>query len=431
MRSRRTWLPSRRQCLDATLGPVLAISIATRAPAADRVDNATLTGKMIMGYQGWFGCPGDGSGRGWVHWKSGDEWTVDMLPDTSELTPGERCDTGMKTADGKPVYVFSSQNPQTVDRHFAWMEQYGLEGVALQRFATQLLRPETKQAVDTVLENVRRGAEKHGRVFLLMYDLSGMPPDKLDLVFEDWQRLKQGGLTRSASYLRHRGRPVLGLWGLGFAGRNLSPASVGSLLDRLKNTGDGDGVSVIGGVPADWRTGENADPGWKAIWPRLDVISPWTVGAYVEDAGVDRYQTQRLIPDLAAAKAMGSDYMPVVFPGFSWANMMHARHEDGKALPNQIPRRSGQFYWRQVTDALSSGAPMLYTAMYDEVDEGTAMFKLTPSQGSVSPSQPVLTLDADGGDLPADWYLRMAGAATRAAHGPKRLPPFVSLRGRL
>jgi len=35
-------------------------------------------------------------------------------------------------------------------------------------------------------------------------------------------------------------------------------------------------------------------------------------------------------------------------------------------------------YWRQVYDALGAGATMLYGAMFDEVNEGTAMFKMLP-----------------------------------------------------
>jgi hypothetical protein len=32
---------------------------------AASVDRSTLTGKLIMGYQGWFNCPGDGTTVGW------------------------------------------------------------------------------------------------------------------------------------------------------------------------------------------------------------------------------------------------------------------------------------------------------------------------------------------------------------------------------
>jgi hypothetical protein len=61
------------------------------------VDDSTLTGKLIMGYQGWFACPGDGHPRaGWVHWfarnsASAGTTTVDMLPDVGDLDKDERC----------------------------------------------------------------------------------------------------------------------------------------------------------------------------------------------------------------------------------------------------------------------------------------------------------------------------------------------------
>ncbi|MEJ0081903.1 MAG: hypothetical protein WDM78_13365 [Puia sp.] len=48
-----------------------------------------------------------------------------------------------------------------------------------------------------------------------------------------------------------------------------------------------------------------------------------------------------------------------------------------------IPRQGGRFYWQLITTALKSGAPMLYVAMFDEVNEGTAIFKSSnnPPQG--------------------------------------------------
>src|SRR6266481_1627934 len=52
---------------------------------------ATLQGKLIVGYQGWFGCPDSPHHRtgGWVHWMKDGDVTVDMLPDTTELTATE------------------------------------------------------------------------------------------------------------------------------------------------------------------------------------------------------------------------------------------------------------------------------------------------------------------------------------------------------
>jgi hypothetical protein len=118
--------------------------------------------------------------------------------------------------------------------------------------------------------------------------------------------------------------------------------------------------------------------------------------------------------------------MPVVFPGFSWANLMHVRHRQAE-VRNQIPRRCGRFYWRQVFDAVEAGATMLYGAMFDEVDEGTAMFKLVPSAAAAPATPWFLTLDADGCRLPSDWYLRLAGAATAVLRRDRPLSAALPL----
>ena len=105
------------------------------------------------------------------------------------------------------------------------------------------------------------------------------------------------------------------------------------------------------------------------------------------------------------------DYLPVVFPGFSWHNLK------GKPSLNEIPRRSGRFYWRQVQNAVRLGSTMLYGAMLDEVDEGTAMFRLTETAQATPVEKRFLTLDADGEAVPKDWYLRLAGEAQRVLRG--------------
>jgi len=108
------------------------------------VDASTMETKLLMGYQGWFSCPGDGSRVDhFVHWfknntPSAASFRVDMWPDASELTPEERCQTNMKYPNGQPAYLYSAYNPKTVLRHFQWMSEYGVDGVFLQRFGTEL-----------------------------------------------------------------------------------------------------------------------------------------------------------------------------------------------------------------------------------------------------------------------------------------------------
>ncbi len=96
--------------------------------------------------------------------------------------------------------------------------------------------------------------------------------------------------------------------------------------------------------------------------------------------------------------------MPVIFPGFSWYNL-------NKGPLNQILRSGGPFYWRQAYNAVASGCTMIYGAMFDEVDEGTAMFKLTPTAAQLPGQGTFVPLNSDGVNLPSDWYLRLANEA--------------------
>src|SRR5258708_3575516 len=106
-----------------------------KGPVAQGVDATTLDGKVLCGYQGWFGAPGDGSLKsGWRHWTkqpgslADDNAKVDLWPDVSELAPAERFSTDFKLTDGRPAEVFSSYKKPTVLRHFQWMQDYGIDG---------------------------------------------------------------------------------------------------------------------------------------------------------------------------------------------------------------------------------------------------------------------------------------------------------------
>ena len=74
-----------------------------------------------------------------------------------------------------PAELYPRYNPSTVDRHFRWMREYDLPGVFLQRFTVRLDNPAVRGFRDRVARNVRAAAESHGRVFALMYDISGHP----------------------------------------------------------------------------------------------------------------------------------------------------------------------------------------------------------------------------------------------------------------
>ena len=111
----------------------------------------------------------------------------------------------------------------------------------------------------------------------------------------------------------------------------------------------------------------------------------------------------------------------MIFPGFSWHNL-----NGGK--PNQIPRRGGAFYWRQAFNAVNAGCTMIYGAMFDEMDEGTAMFKLAPTSRQLPAQGTFVSLDADGTKLPSDWYLRLVGAAGKMLRGEIPLTNGVPIK---
>jgi hypothetical protein len=68
---------------------------------------------------------------------------------------------------------------------------------------------------------------------------------------------------------------------------------------------------------------------------------------------------------------------------------------------------------------------MVYIAMYDEVDEGTAMFKVAPVAAQKPANAQFVSLDQDGLQLPSDWYLQLAGATSNIVRGKADNSPNI------
>lgn len=387
---------------------------AYKGPVVRGVDTKTLHGKVLCGYQGWFTADGDGSGRGWFHWAknsrskpSAGNIRVDLWPDLSEFGPDERFATDIKYADGRAAEVFSSFKKATVLRHFRWMREAGIDGVLVQRFATQVLKPAGLRQVNVVLAHCREGANRSGRTYAVEYDLSGLRSGQIDGVIADWRDLRrQMDLGDDPAYLHHEGRPVVEVWGIGFndGRRRYSLEECSKLVKFLRD----DGCHVICGVPTGWRTLSRDAVRDRTLLDVLrlgHVVSPWTVGRYRSPSEVVRHSDQCWKPDMEWCKRNGLEYMPVIFPGFSW----HNQH-DGPL--NQIPRLKGRFLWKQFCEVHRLKATMVNVAMFDEVDEGTAIFKCT---NDVPSGDGVKLLTFEG--LPSDYYLKLVGLGTRLLRG--------------
>jgi hypothetical protein len=346
----------------------------------------------------------------------------------SELGADERFATPLRYADGSVAEVFSSSQPRTVQRHFEWMRDYGIDGIFLQRFGAVLKDPRYREQADRVLQNVRDAAKATGRTWALMYDLSGLREGDIELVvMQDWKRLNRDiHITEDPTYQHHLGKPVVAVWGVGFSdGRKYALDETRSLLRFLHDNPEFGGMTTVAGVPWHWRElKEDAvtDTQLHEVLKSADIISPWAVGRYgnPQDAQNNIRNVQEA--DRTFCHQHGQDYLPVIFPGFSWRNLMRARGKE--AHLNAIPRLGGDFLWTQAAARIQGGCTMLYVAMFDEMDEGTAIFKVASrvpegTEGFVT--EPGLS---------SDHYLWLTGMIGKALRreisltkvAPKRLP---------
>ena len=377
-----------------------------------RVRFKSIRNVVMAGYQGWFNTPEDGAGLGWKHFEKEKEFkpgrcTIDLWPDVSEYE--KTYETAFKLPDETPAKVFSSYDASTTDLHFKWMKQYGIDGVFMQRFVVSIRNQKGKDNYNKILNNAVLSAEKYDRAICLMYDLSGMEAGEEDILIRDWKELceKYKLVSRNNNhYVYHHGKPLVAVWGIGFNDRRkYGYEQVKKIIDFLKS----EGCSILVGVPTHWRTltiDAVSDTRLLELVKQADIVHPWLVGRF-DNHTYEPYR-KSIEEDIKWCKANGKDYMPVLFPGFSWHNMKK------DAPQNMIPRLGGRFFWKQVKGAVDAGAESLYLAMFDEIDEGTAFFKCTntPPVGESS----FITYE---GEAP-DHYLWLAGEAAKYLRGELR-----------
>lgn len=378
---------------------------------------------VMAGYQGWFNAEGDGADRGWFHYThdatfSPGHTKVDYWPDISDYPVKYK--TAFQLPDGQPAYVFSSYDESTVDLHFKWMHDYGIDGAFMQRFVTTVMNPKGNAHYKKVLSSALKSAKKYDRAICIMYDLSGMKSENYLNVIEDWKQLIDtyhfNKKDSCENYLYHRNKPLVAVWGAGFNdNRKYNLQDVNKIIDFLKNDPVYGGCSVMLGIPTWWRElkfDTMDDPFLHTLIKKVDIVHPWFVGRYNEET-YPAFQ-QRIKDDLVWCRKSGLDYAPVAYPGFSWKNMRPNDPFDA------IPRNKGSFFWKQLAGAIQSGATMIYVAMFDEIDEGTAIFKCAKNV-PVGESRFVPYEK----EIPSDHYMWLAGQA--AGMLKKQVPFQVSM----
>jgi len=377
-------------------------------------------GLIMAGYQGWFDAPEDGTNRGWYHYGKGGKFEpgfskVEMWPEMAEYE--KQYTTAFKFADGTAATTFSSHDESTVRLHFKWMKDYGIDGVYLQRFVNEIKSESGRSHFNKVLTSAAKSALEYDRTISVMYDMSGMRSEDVNVMIADWKDLmKQFGFdkrSRYSNYLFDKGRPVVAIWGVGFNdSRRYNLADIEKLIRFFKSEEAGS-CSVLLGVPTYWREQGNdciKDANFLDIVKMADIVHPWFVGRF-DEGKYDSFKSL-IGKDQKWCNENNLKYVPVVFPGFSWANMYP------KSKSNLISRNHGNFFWKQLAGAVSEGAQMIYVAMFDEIDEGTAIFKCSHRVpvGEGSRFLPI------GTDIPSDHYLWLTGQAGEIMKSKKPLP---------
>jgi hypothetical protein len=379
-------------------------------------------GLIMCGYQGWFRAPGDGSERGWGHYGRGSKFdaknnTIDIWPDVSEYEKTH--ETSFEYPDGTKAKVFSSVDKSTTDLHFKWMQEYGIDGVFMQRFYGVTRGGKHREISDKILKNAFEASQKYERAIGVMYDLSGLQPGKDDCnrVIEDWKHLvddlKVKDFGPKQTYIHHNGKPLVTIWGVGFPDRSydIKNIKVEKLIDFLKNDPEYGGCSVMLGVPTYFRDLNKdclPEPYLHTLIESADIVLPWMVQRFTPlvHKPMDHIKNH-IKEDIKWTKAHGVDYVPIAYPGFSWRNLSLNKPKLARYTAyGAIPRLGGQFFWDQLVTMVDAGAKMIYVAMFDEIDEGTAIFKVSDNPPNSDSS---FFIDNDGN--PSDHYLWLTGKA--------------------
>ncbi|MFI8515615.1 discoidin domain-containing protein [Streptomyces sp. NPDC085460] len=406
---------SRRTVLQAATaaGAVGAMGLGQSVlaqPAAAASPPGDVVGKVTVGYQGWFACAGDGAPiNGWWHWSQNWSQTpsttnkaIVAWPDMREYPATYRTAFG-NLGNGQPATLFSSYDQSTVDTHFRWMKEYGIDTAALQRFNPTGGEGPTR---DAMAGKVRSAAESQGVKFYIMYDVSDWTSTQNDIK-ADWTT-KMRTHTASPAYARQNGKPVVCIWGFGFNDpqRPFTPPQCLDVVNWFK----AQGCYVIGGVPTWWRTGDrDSRPGFTGVYHAFDMLSPWLVGRIGSAGEADNFYNVATVPDLAECTARGIDYQPCVLPGGV----------------TERQRAHGDFMWRQFYNMGRAGVPSVYISMFDEYNEGHQIAKTAESQAWVPTGSGFLALDEDGTACSSDYYLRLTGDGARMLKG---LTPLTAVR---
>ncbi|MEQ9305240.1 MAG: T9SS type A sorting domain-containing protein, partial [Marinoscillum sp.] len=158
---------------------------------------------------------------------------------------------------------------------------------------------------------------------------------------------------------------------------------------------------------------------YREAYLMADMISPWYVGAFGQ-SGTTSFYNDIVAPQMQLCHDQNIDFMPVLWPGFSWYNLKN------NGTFEHHPRNQGALFWGQVFNAknkfnnynnLKHNAS-LYIAMFDEFDEATAIMKAASRPDMLPPNPNDAQLLRYQG-VESDFYLRLVKDAREVLKGSK------------
>jgi len=441
------------QLLRTRLQAFLLLAVVTWIPMIHaQSDPTTINNKAMTGYQGWHRCAGDGANQGWYHWSNDSTTPIltnlhpDLWPDTTEYSVLYQLpywtDVNLNS-----VYTYSDVDLSTTLLHFQWMQQANIDGAWLQRFCMDLpgaipywIHDADYGPLTQVMNNVIQASSSTGRVWAVNYDMIGgtgywTSSQLVNIIETDWKHLVDTGVTSGPRYLHNGGKPVVNIWGFFTdSGHVLNPADAQTLVNFFHTTGTYQAY-VAAGTLGWWAsypqnlggTGWQVVSGtsWLPVIESCDAVCPAECNNSVPDSyGVMHARTDIWQTDISVCQQHNLNWIPCLYAGFSW-NHEAALWNNGSYLPfsgtgsSTLPRRGGQFLWEQIQVLKNLGVTQAYFTMFDEVDEGTAIYKCTNTppcyfnNGTTGGVAQWVTYDG----LPSGWYLQEINAGVQQLHG--------------
>ncbi|KAI1211129.1 uncharacterized protein F4807DRAFT_419130 [Annulohypoxylon truncatum] len=277
------------------------------------------------------------------------------------------------------------------------MADNGISGAFMQRFYGYI--NEANGGWVNILNYTKTAAEKYGRGFVIEYDLNGAATASTNVTstfLADLAALNY--IISSPAYMHHNGKPVLEIWGFGIVTEVTVDDGI-AIVTALKNAG----WYVILGVQQAWHAelAANQPGGYGPVYQLADMLQPWTVGAYDINSYDSFHDGRQAVEDADALRDLGIESSIVVWPGGSSSNANPSETFD------HFPRWNGTFYQKQLDGAVNLKPNFIFGAMFDEVNEGTAILPLLRNN-ELPTNQRFLGIDDD---MEPDAYVKMAGEA--------------------